>query len=253
MSKDILGSLVRVLVTVPEDRLGLVQDLANKLAGSDGDRWARQGGLFLRKEPCWVIGQIAQTPAIPVHPFKSELLLKPVGTITIAAASERFVAKDRFVVNTEDDTRVKISNIGNNFTKWFLSGDGKTEDPIAEQTMRYDKLCQISVDMPTVAELGGEEKSETTLTETFFLMGKQWNGGSGALLNNGLANIFRIRDQNGVLRAVFVGWYGGGWVVYAGSVDGPLEGFVDAQVFSRLPAQAGNSVLKSSEPVSAAS
>jgi hypothetical protein len=75
MSKDILGSLVRVLVTVPEDRLGLMQDFANKLAGPDGDTWFRQGKSFFRKEPCWTNDQVVQV-AEP-EPIPSILELEP--------------------------------------------------------------------------------------------------------------------------------------------------------------------------------
>ncbi len=48
-----LGSLIRVLVIVPEDRLGLILDTAHKLSSKDGDQWKRQLSQFLRKEPCW--------------------------------------------------------------------------------------------------------------------------------------------------------------------------------------------------------
>ncbi len=60
MSNDILGSLVRALVTVPVDRLGLVQDFARKLADPSGEQWFEQGKLFLRKESCWTNGQDPQ-------------------------------------------------------------------------------------------------------------------------------------------------------------------------------------------------
>lgn len=61
MSNDILGSLVRALVTVPEDRLGPVKDFARKLAGSDGEEWVKNGKLFLRKEPCWTIHAVSSS------------------------------------------------------------------------------------------------------------------------------------------------------------------------------------------------
>jgi len=50
MSKDMLGSLVRVLVTVPEHRLGLVKDVAHKLSSRDGDEWEPLLKECLRKE-----------------------------------------------------------------------------------------------------------------------------------------------------------------------------------------------------------
>lgn len=237
MSKDILGSLVRVLVTVPEDRLGLVQDFANKLAGSDGDTWVQQGKLFFRKEPCWTNGPVAHA----AEPEPTPSILELVSTVRVAATTSKFVAKDKFVVNTKRNAPVKISAVWDNFTAWFLSGNGKTEDLITEQTLRYHKLRQASVDGPIIQELGGEAKAETTLTEMFSLMEKQKNGEDGVLLNNGYANIFYIRDQNGVLCAVFVLWRGAGWYVRAGGVTRPFRWDAGYRVFSR------NSVLKSSE------
>jgi len=240
MSKDILGSLVRVLVTVPEDRLGLVKDIANKLAGDDGGEWERQGKLYLRKEPCWTNGQATQV----AEPEPVPSILELVSTIMVPATTGKFVAKEKFVLDTGSKAKVKISYLGDNFKAWF--GD-KTEDPITEQTLRYHKLRKASVDGPIITELGGEAKAETTLTEMFSLMEKQGEGEKGALLNNGWWNIFYIRDQNGVLRAVFVGWLVDGWLVGAFEVTDPGRWSVGGRVFSR------NSVLKSSEPVPAAS
>lgn len=184
---------------------------------------------------------LPQTPVVPVEPAKLELLLDLVGTVTTSATTSKFVAKEKFVRDTGRKAKVKISYLGDNFTAWFLSGDGKTEDPISEQTLCHHKLRKASVDGPIITELGGEAKAETTLSEMFSLMEKQKNGESGTLLNNGWANIFYIRDNAGVLRAVDVRWHGGGWVVNACSVGNPLRWGDGARVFSR------NSVLGSSE------
>lgn len=175
-----------------------------------------------------------------------ETLLDFVGTVSVPATTGKLVAKDRFVVNTKRNAPVKISAVWDNFTTWFLSGKGKTEDPISEQTLRYHKLRQSSVDGPIITELGGEAKAETTLSEMFSLMEKQKNGEDGVLLNNGWANLFYIKDQNGVLRTVRVDWYDGGWYVDAHSVEGPGRWRDGRRVFSR------NSVLESSEPLAPA-
>ena len=185
---------------------------------------------------------LPQTSVVPVEPAKLELLLDLVGMVTTSATTSKFVAKTAFVVNTKRNAKVLISAVWDNFTNWFLSGDGKTEDPISEQTLRYHKLRKSSVDGPIITELGGEEKSETTLTEMFSLMEKQKNGEDGVLLNNGYANIFYIKDVAGVLHSVSVRWDGGGWYVDAISVVDPFRWFDGRRVFSR------NSDPKSSEP-----
>jgi hypothetical protein len=232
MSKDILGSLVRVLVTVPEDRLGLVIDITNKLAGQDGDEWEKEGKRFLRRQPCW--RSEIHDPTLITPKSKPELLIDLIGTVTIAATASKFIARDRFVVDTSHHAEVKISAVWDNFTAWFLSGDGKIENPISKQTLRYGKLRKATVDGPIISStLGGEKKAETTLTEMFSLMEKQKNGEDGVLLNNGWANIFYIRDRNGVLRAVYVYWIDDGWDVSARSVEYPARWNDGYQVFSR--------------------
>lgn len=182
-------------------------------------------------------------PVTPVAQLaKPELLLEIVGTVSVSVTTSKLVAKEKFVRDTGCKAKVKISYLGDNFKEWFLNGDSKTEDPIIEQTLRYHKLRQSSVDGPIIAELGGAEKSETTLSEMFSLMEKQGKGEDGVLLNNGYANIFYIKDSAGVLRTVDVSWYDDGWSVHAHSVESPSRWNVGYQVFSR------NSVLESSEP-----
>lgn len=160
-------------------------------------------------------------------------LLEVVGEVVVSATTEVFVATKKFVVGKTPAASVKISFLGVNFRNWFLQGDGKFEAPIGEQTLRYAKLCQRSVDTPIIEELGGEAKVETTLTELFALMLKQRSGEVGVLLNNGWANIFYIKDQAGVLRTVYVGWIDDGWYVDADSTSYPRQWLGGYQVFSR--------------------
>lgn len=156
-------------------------------------------------------------------------ILEFVGSVNISLI-KKFVARDHFVKDTSAKTRVKISYLGENFEEWFLS---KTEESITENILSYYKLRKSSVDGSIISELGGEEKAETMLTEMFSLMEMQANGESGALLTNGYANIFYIRDLSGVLRAVRCDWRGDGWGVFACSVVYPLAWGDGHRVFSR--------------------
>ena len=180
-----------------------------------------------------VFGQVPE----PAPPPKPDSLLAFVGAITTSATTIKFVAIDKFTKNTGHKAKVRISYIGDTFTEWFLKGNGKTEESIYESNLRYHKLLQGSVDSPIIAELGGEEKAETTLTEIFSLMEKQSKGEAGVLLNSGWANIFYIRDMKGLLRVVFVYWYDDGWYVSVHSVEYPDGWYSGNRVFSR------NSVL----------
>lgn len=217
---------------------GPLNQLIVNLGGQEGDQWEQQLKQFLRKEPCWTNGNVTQV----AQPKPTPSILELVSTVVVPATTGNLVAKEKFVRDIGRKAKVQISYLGDNFTEWFLSGSGKTEDPITEQTLRYHKLRQSSVDGPIIAELGGAEKSETTLSEMFALMEKQGKGEDGVLLNNGYANIFYIKDQNGVLRAVYVYWDDDGWDVRAYSAENPYRWYDGSQVFSR------NSVLESSEP-----
>lgn len=219
--------------------LGPVKDMVPKLSDPD-DRlsWRKEFSRFLRKEPCWTEGRRIQV----AEPKPTSFILELVSTIVVNATIDKLVAKEKFVRDTGGKAKVKISYFGGNFTSWFLNGDGKTEDPISEQTLHYYKLRQYSVDGPIIDELGGAEKSETTLSEMFSLMEKQGKGEDGVLMNNGCANIFYPKDSAGVLRAVHLRWYDGGWRIDTYSVDDPSMWSEGDRVFSR------NSDLKPSEP-----
>lgn len=203
----------------PESLDGALKDFNEKLNSGAGPEWERQFKEFLRKEIIW-----------PKPVPSTTGLLIPVGTVTVAATTTLFVARDRFVLNTKKGAPVKISYLGDNFKSWFLR---KEEQPFGGSTLKYGKLSRYSVDGPILKELGGEAEAETTLTEIFSLMEAQKNGEDGALLNNGYANIFYVRDTNGGLRAVYVFWSVGGWRVGADAVSDPREWRGGHQVFSR--------------------
>ena len=175
------------------------------------------------------LGQVAQ---LIVHSGGSELkpepLLQLLGSVTVPATTEKFVAKDNFTVG--DVNGLKISYLGDNFKPWFLE---KIEEPVGASELRRHQLLRESIDGLIVAELGGEDKAETTLAEIHALMEKQGKGEAGPLLTNGYVNIFYVRDAAGVLRALGVGWDGGGWDVSVDSVGGPGRWYAGRRVFSR--------------------
>lgn len=160
-------------------------------------------------------------------------ILNIIGTTTISATTEKFVAKEKFVVNTDSNASVKISYISDKFQNWFLAGNGKIEDPLGEQELRYGNLTKSSVDGLIINELGGETKVETTLAEMYDLFKRQANGEDSVLLTNHCSNIFYVRDTSGVLRAVIVNWIGDGWFVHAISVGYSEVLSADLRVFAR--------------------
>ncbi|MEK7116896.1 MAG: hypothetical protein AAB837_01915 [Patescibacteria group bacterium] len=163
-----------------------------------------------------------------------EKLLESVGTIAVPATTKQFQARANFLLKQDGGI---CSYFGDNFKSWFLEGDGKTEEPIGEQTLCYAKLRKASVDGPIIAELGGKSKAETALTHMFGLMKKQKSGQDGVLLVNGYANIFYVMDAFGALRAVVCYWFVGGWYVDANEVSSPFAWNVGNHVFSRRPSE----------------
>jgi hypothetical protein len=111
---------------------------------------------------------------------------------------------------------VKMVRHGDNFTSWFT---GKVEENPSEGTLVPFTLTKRAYDREIIADLGGEEKAEVTLAEIWRLMERQANGQEGALLTDGWANIFYVRDVNGMLRAVDVNCGDDGWNANANALD----------------------------------
>lgn len=220
----------------------VVQSLPRDMDTTTGQSWITNRDALAKALRQTLMPSVAQ---------KSESsLLTLIGTVKVQP-TKRFVARDFFKVNTKKTAPVKISYLSNNFKELFLDkgeerpsaseaipGDGPYRTPgvqnnNTEIALRYQTLNQGSVDGPIIVELGGENRSETTLAEVFALMQKQANSEQGALLINGCANIFYVRDASGVLCAVGVHWDGDGWRVGACSVGNPDEWYAGCRVFSR--------------------
>jgi hypothetical protein len=147
-----------------------------------------------------------------------------ITTVTIPATTEKFVVKDKFKVDISKEAKVKIAYVGDDFKEWFLK---KIEEPSPGSTVYGRQLNKDSVNGPIIAELGGQEKSETTLSEIYVVMEqRQANGETGEFFSY-------VRDITNTLRAVRVFWIGRGWYVGAVSVGGPREWRSGDLVFSR--------------------
>jgi len=216
-----LSSLISVLLTnahldnLPREDAQLIID-SPALVGSRFDDFLKSTAEKLRK-------------------FKNSIF-EYVDRVVIPATTGKFIARERFVIGTSPDAPAKISGFGGKFKMWFLEGDGKIEDSIGEKTLCYQKLRRSSRDRSIIAELGGEELAETTLSDMFFFIKKQKNDEHGALLHNGWVNIFHIKDSVGVLRNVDVCCSGDGWFVDAYSVEVPIVWSGGSHVFSRISA-----------------
>lgn len=217
-----LGKVALALINVPVEMFGTLLDLVKKLAGEKGEETWKNLKHFLRGE----------------FEIKLPALIRWLDTTTTSATTERFVAKDKF---TKDSKEVKFYGFFGSFEEDFLAGKGKIETPLREQKLRYGELVKPATDLPKeedgiaiIPELGGEVKAEASLKELHGLLKKQGNGEKeGALLTDGRANIFYIRNISGVLRAVTADWGGGGWFINASSVEDPDDWLAGNRVFSR--------------------
>ena len=207
----------------------LIQLITNLINPEIGEEWLRELNKFVRKEPCWIAVTAKATEATP------KSILEFVSTSISPATTEPFDAKVKFVRDTSDQAKAKISGLGGNFTAWFLGDDGKIEQPMPASTIHCYRLKKRSVDGPIIKEFGGEEKVETTLAEIYGKMEREE-------LSKDKWYTFYVRDKNAVLRAVYVNWHGGGWDVGAHSTDYSGPWYVDDHFFSR------NLVLTSSVP-----
>ncbi len=142
-------------------------------------------------------------------------LLEPGETAVVPAVLTPVVVRDLFNKNSG----VKFAAVWSEFKTRFFD---KTENPAPEVTYRKYKLLRISPDGPILASLGGETIVAGTVSGAFALLKRQGTGGAGFLQTNGYANIFYVKDINGVLCAVRIGWAEDGWVIDAISVQDPL-------------------------------
>lgn len=151
-------------------------------------------------------------------------------TFIVPATSEKFVAKDKFKIDNRKDAKGKIYSLDNKFQEYFSN---KIEDPFVGSVIYGRTIKKNSYNESIIAELGGYEEAETTLTEMLAAMDSQPNGERGALLNNGQANVFYIKDVIGTLRAVHVIWKVVGWGVFASPINDGGMFCLKNRVFSR--------------------
>lgn len=204
MSKDMLGSLVRASVRLTQPRVNVALDVINRLAGNDAEAWEKHLKHVLRD-------------GLPNVPSTVEdELLETVGEPVELPACERFVSRDKFVVDRRGE--LPISYLGDNFKREFL---GLVEENVPAVSAEQRKLRKRSVDAPIIAAHGGEEKVKIALAHVFEFL---------KTADHSRWFIFYVLNKNGKLWAVGAHWYGGGWFVRAYSVACPFEWYAGNHV-----------------------
>lgn len=211
--KDMLSSLVRQLVDLPDDMLGVLCDLTKKLGGSAGTKWYTELKLFLRKEMCW-----------------EDSPLMFVGTVKLPARCG-FVGRQNFICDDRPEAAVKIYLLGDGFKDSFFD---KIEENIPEMELRFDALSKLTHN-PDIRVKNSIHFEVIPLAHVFALLAMQPRGEEGTLLTNGLSNIFRVYGKGGELRTVFCFYQPEGWYVQGISIRIPLAFKTGSLVFYKNP------------------
>ncbi len=88
-----LGALIRKIVDLPLEMLGVICDLVEKLSGEAGQKWFAELKKFLRKENCW-IDVVVETILNLISGNESLILGAVDGTETLADAKDVFAFID---------------------------------------------------------------------------------------------------------------------------------------------------------------
>ena len=139
----------------------------------------------------------------------------------VPATSMKFVASEMFVVDTDPNTRVRISEMCPMFVEGFL---GKVEPPLPGGRLYVHMVKDYPVEVMAepewpLIELGGEACAESFLSDLYNALATQ--GGIGCLSMVGDGNIFFIRNVHGILCQVRADWSRGGWRLVALSAYDP--------------------------------
>lgn len=202
-----------------------------KLAGSLVEH---QGGFsaLSTEDTQFVIAETKKAIALFVEAVQNRAkdrtnkLLEFVTSVTVPGVS-KFVAAEKFKHGEAVDG-VKCY-LWDNFQKHFGS---KVEENVEGCDIRVHTLLSPARDLPILAEIG-EEREETKLVHLWSMLKLQSEGQTGALVTNGYANVFYIRDIEGILWAVFASWSGDEWSLSARSVEDPCRWGVGSRVCSR--------------------
>lgn len=137
-----------------------------------------------------------------------------------APGAKEFIAKKKFVRDTSERARVRISWLGETFNRVMLP---LVERDIADEELKLQRLLEPSYDLPqdsehlgTIAGLGGMQKARVSLCAFYETLAYKQSIGDFSWL------IGYVRGADGLLWAVGAGWLGGGWSVEAGSPGVPL-------------------------------
>jgi len=196
--------------------LGRITAVWNKLGGEEGVDRLLAGELIITER-----GNLA-TPAKSVkkrspRPAPSDLF-EQIGEPVSVPSSDRFVARDKFVVDRNGE--LPISWLSDNFQTNFLD---LVEENVPAVSLKQRKLKKRSLDGPIISALRGKKRARVALAHAFNFL---------KVADRSRWYIFYILDSKGVLWAVRACWSDDGWYVHAYSVEDPREWLAGNHVVS---------------------
>jgi len=197
---------------------GVMEAIINKLGGREGVKRFLAGEIVVGK-PGSVVKIKKTTPKAPN-------ILKQVGEPINLPAVERFVARDKFKVDTNGE--LPIIFLGDNLRENFLD---VVEENVQAATRKQYELLKSSVDRQILAALGDKniakiQKAKTAFAHVFEFL---------KTADRTKWFIFYVADAKGIVWAVHADWYSVivGWSVAADSVESPRRWSTGSQFISR--------------------
>jgi hypothetical protein len=146
--ESMLGKIVKLVMMVPDQFLGTLVDLLEKLSGQDAGEWSKELKKFLRKEECWgkERAKVVQPKRYP-SPYPRLLTPEPL-TLTPTDGSQAIAkASKLFTGYLDPDFENWGTNVSSQPTKETkvevheLIKDGRFADIFSGLSTNLDNLC----------------------------------------------------------------------------------------------------------------
>lgn len=154
-----------------------------------------------------------------------------IQAVRILPVSKKFVAREKFLINTENKKVVRISAMNDSFKEWFLD---QIEDSFSGSLLICRNLQEYSGDDVIIAEIGNREKAKTSLREMFYVM-EAWSQDkeSGLTCKETIDHVFYVKDVQDIIRSIKVNWSKDGWSLDAFPIEDSGEWEVNSRIFYR--------------------
>lgn len=176
---------------------GQVEALLDKIGGMDGVAKLLSGE--------WIVGE--PDKIVGARREIGTDLLELVGEPVEFPAVERFVVRDKFVVDREGE--LPLSYVGEDFASRFY---GIIEEGIGAATLQLYRLVRSSIDGPLLSALGGEGEARIALAHLFAYL---------KIADRSKWHFFYVTDAEGMLWAVDSYWRDDGWDIESYSATYP--------------------------------